>query len=339
MKRILVIMMIVGLLAGCGGKGYKKITEDAKLEWKIEEYNWARSGTIQSLCLDNNQLFIPLVDKDTYVLNHYAFDGTLKKSLPLKSGKGPGEVMQPWAVTFDEEHYYVFDGRMERITIFDLEGNYVDDYVMHEFPGWIHSLQVHKDKIYFYGAYREHMITRYDMKFNEERNLANEKTLKTLEKGDKGDMGQIVINHDTEEICFVNHGLPFEIKKYDLDLNQTGVMTTDLTYSYKDYTFTGRSFTGDLIVGNMQPYKKYIYVCAGSRDLGPNKPIFINIFDTETDELKYHIICPNLEKCSEMASFYIIGVAEQKIWLLVSEYNRETGIMDMDIMSVSNPVK
>ena len=331
--------MIISVLAGCGSKGYEIITEDAKFEWQIKDLNWARGGTIQSLCIDNDLLFIPLQDRSTYVLNYYDFYGTLKKSLPLKSGKGPGEIIQPWAVTFDSEHYYIYDGRMERITILDLEGNYIDDHLLNEFPGWIHSLQVHNGKIFFYGAYRDNMITRFDSQFNVETNLHNEITLKTVKKGDKGDLGQIIINHDTEEIFFANNGYPYEIKIYDLDLNQTGLMSSDLTYSYKDYVFTGRSFSGDLIMGNMQPYKKYIYTCVGSRDLGPNKPIFINIFDTETDELKYHILCPNLEKCSEMASFYLIGVSDEKIWLMVTEYNRDTGIMAMDVMSVTNPVK
>ncbi len=55
-------------------------------------------------------------------------DGNLLHSYKLKEGKGPGEFVRAFAFEAGEEHLYIYDQNLFRLTVFDLEFN-----VLHEF--------------------------------------------------------------------------------------------------------------------------------------------------------------------------------------------------------------
>jgi len=163
--------------------------------------------------------------------------------------------------------------------------------------------------------------------------------LKDMKKGDKATNGTIAIDHERKEIYHSNRVLPYKITKYDMDFNIIGELTSDLVYGYKNYSFTGRNFEGDMVVSNMIINNNYIYTSVCAREKAPNKPFFINIFDLKKNKLKYHIICPDLTEVADDMLVRVIGVKNNKIYLLVILYNYEKEQTEMFVKSVNNPVK
>ena len=339
MKKTLLFIIIGIILSCCGKTSVEKITENTKLEWQVNDYDWAMAATLNSASIYDDNIVLILRDKNEYLITFYSIEGKLVKTVPFTSGKGPGEVIYPYAFCIQDNIIYTYDNRLQKIVKMDINGECIEDYMLNKFMGLFPEIVVHDDSLFLSSVYGDNLITRFDKSMNVINTIPNDLPLKDMKKGDKATNGTIAIDHERKEIYHSNRVLPYKITKYDMDFNIIGELTSDLVYGYKNYSFTGRNFEGDMVVSNMIINNNYIYTSVCAREKAPNKPFFINIFDLKKNKLKYHIICPDLTEVADDMLVRVIGVKNNKIYLLVILYNYEKEQTEMFVKSVNNPVK
>jgi len=338
MRKMSLLFLVFVCILGCANNSSNEINENVIVEWEIKGFNWARSITLDSEYIFEDNIVVVLKDKASFVINFYSFEGGLVKSITLKNGKGPGEVINPCTLSIQNECLYVFDNTTNKITLYDMNGKYIDDFAFNEFQGYFPMIVAYKDNIYLSGIYAESILTRYDSQMTLENHIPNSIHTGDLKTGDKADVGTFVINPATDELFFAMRNIPYEINRYDLNFNKTGTFKNDLTHEYNEYSFEGRYFGGDQIIGNMRMFKNFLYTAVGYRKKSPKKPFFINIIDTDKNKLVYHIICPELTQYPDTSMFRLITVKKDKIYLLIIYIDQETKTDHMEIVSIRNPV-
>ena len=339
MKKTLLFIIIGIILSCCGKTSVEKITENTKLEWQVNDYDWAMAATLNSASIYDDNIVLILRDKNEYLITFYSIEGKLVKTVPFTSGKGPGEVIYPYAFCIQDNIIYIYDNRLQKILKMDLNGEYIEDYMLNKFMGLFPEIVVHDDSLFLSSVYGDNLITRFDKSMNVINTIPNDLPLKDMKKGDKATNGTIAIDHERKEIYHSNRVLPYKITKYDMDLNIIGELTSDLVYGYEGYFFNGRGFDGDLICSNMIIQNNYLYTSINAKSVNPDQPVFINIFDLKNDKLKYHIICPDLTNDDDSMMVRVIGVKNYKIYLLIILHNHEKEEIEMYVKSVKHPVE
>ena len=332
--------IIIGIVLSCCGKiSVEKITENTKLEWQVTDYDWAMAATLNSASIYDDNIVVVLRDKNEYLITFYSYEGKLVKTVPFTSGKGPGEVIYPYAFCIQDKIIYIYDNRLQKILKIDINGEYIEDYMLNKFMGLFPEIVVHDDSLFLSSVYGDNLITRVDESMNVIGTIPNDIPLKDMKKGDRATNGTIAIDPKRNEIYYSNRVLPYKITKLDMDFNIKCELTSDLVYGYKNYSFTGRNFDGDMVVSNMIIKDNYLYTSVFMRKKSKDKPFFINIFDLKKDKLKYHIICPDLTEAADDILVRVMGVKNNKIYLLVILYNYEKQQTEVFIRSVKNPVE
>ena len=339
MKRVIWVLLTIFILWGCTKRPYEVMTTHAVEEWKVTDGEWAMAATLNSASIYKDNIVMILKDKNEYVVNFFTLEGELQKRIPFSMGKGPGEVIYPYAFCIQDNIIYIYDNRLQKILKIDINGEYIEDYMLNKFMGLFPEIVVHDDSLFLSSVYGDNLITRFDESMNVIGTIPNDIPLKDMKKGDRATNGTIAIDPKRNEIYYSNRVLPYKITKLDMDFNIKCELTSDLVYGYKNYSFTGRNFDGDMVVSNMIIKDNYLYTSVFMRKKSKDKPFFINIFELKKDKLKYHIICPDLTEAADDILVRVMGVKNNKIYLLVILYNYEKQQTEVFIRSVKNPIK
>ena len=341
MKRVIGALLTIFILWGCTQRPYEVMTTHAVEEWKVTDGEWATAATLYSASIYKDNIVMILKDNNEYAVNFFTLEGELQKRIPFSMGKGPGEVIYPYAFCIQDNIIYIYDNRLQKILKMDMDGKYSDDYLLNRFMGYFPCITVHNNDLYLSSVYGENLITWFDDHMNIKGAIAGDKTGRELEIGDRAYNGTLAVDHERNELYYSNCVLPYKIVKFNMKLEKKGELTSNLVYGYDGYYFTGRLFEGDLVISNMIIKDHNLYTSVCMRKKSKDKPFFINIFDLEKSKLKYHIICPNLTEVADDAGMTVrvLGVENDKIYLFVVQYNPEKKKVEMSIMSVKNPIK
>jgi len=214
MRKTLIFIIIGIILSCCGKTSVLKITENTKLEWQVVNYEWAMAATSSSASIYKENIVLILEDKKNYTLNFYSLKGVLEKKVPFSLGKGPGEVVNPYAFCIQDGIIYIYDNRLEKVLKLDIDGEHIEDYMLNKFMGLFSTIKVCNDNLYLCSVYGDNLITRFDKNMNIIAALPNDLPLKDMKKGEKAFNGTIAIDTKRNELYYSNRVLPYKITKF-----------------------------------------------------------------------------------------------------------------------------
>ena len=317
-----VILITALLFAACaGGNDIAKRYDVVMEEIELLDSSWFGMG--DSLCGFHNGEFYAMVKKnDGYKLQFSDEKGNITREYNFDKGKGPGETMFPASITLADENICIYDSWMEKISLFDPEGEFIDSYLL-DGIGDHGSITVIDNAVYYHGLALTFFL-KYDFSTEEEikRVPHSEKMrkswfdmdarLKTPVEG-----GCLAAGPDKKRLYIGYWNMPYRVDEFDLDLNKLRTFTRTLDRNYKPL----QGSFGERLISGIQFYDNELLASFGTGTYldgddykACRDPFFITVFDMNDPARYREIVC---EELSPALGTRLIGVDDDWLYVLV----------------------
>jgi len=322
-KIILILSVFIIFLAGCSNK-----TEIEKVE--IERYFGLDKayGNNATRCTGSYKNLIYVLDRKNrdYIVKFYDLKGNIDRKIKLNYGKGPGEVIFNWIVKVVDNKIYFHDIALKKITVYDLNGEFIDDIMLKNYNEHITDFTAIGDYIYLHGVYDKRFI-KIDYSGNKIDVSKYNNKLNPDQKNKRVKRDGAI----TFSVGYIYKGLinkPFRINKYDKSMNKVLTITHQFDESFEDCMWTERGrLIGDFFIHELAVDKNYIYVPFGKsihyEKNGLKESKIDNrllIFDKKNGELKKIIWNKKLKNSA--SGYNILGVNKDNI-IIAKLFHRE----------------
>ena len=324
-KNIIFILLIMIFLLGCKKNEEKVVHKKIKNKKLLEEVVPWRGWQYSVEIYDNDIYFMGKNNKNSKN-SIIVYDKNYNKirRIDFKKGKGPGELMYPFDFEIFKNKIFVYDDVLKRISVFNLNGKYLDDYKIN-FVAQIGNFIVVNDYFIFSGFLKNKLV-KYNYKKNEIvkkidfKNKLFDKNSKKMDlKNKQIPTSFITLDVKNKKIFLGKNSKPIRVEIYDYDLNKVDEFEYNLSEEYEELHFGERNFpTGDNAIGGIYLHNNNIYITYGglaNREV--SKDFYILVFDRNSYKYKYTI---KNEKLNNINSFISIGgIINNEFNLIVKE--------------------
>ncbi|GBE27605.1 hypothetical protein BMS3Bbin03_01533 [bacterium BMS3Bbin03] len=244
---------------------------------------------------------------DSYFLYKFNNLGKLIFKKEFLKGKGPGEFIEPYDLTYINEHIYILDHVLERVSILDQKGNYLNSF---QIPFLAYKLSKWKKKyLILLGEYNENIFHVFTTKGKYKYGFGNPFSRPPNLKGLTSSGMEWYVNFDT--IYAIS---PFKsiINKYiDKKLSNTYFIKDINISPPKGYnTRTGAiTFIFPSGINGIVAYKNKLFITTFKVIPKPSKYYFY-IYNMENKKLikvfkiKYYL---KIARVDSTGKFYLLG--------------------------------
>jgi len=328
------ISVLFLLIAGCARTGTPTVKngsapEKGRIDLAVA-YAWQPTnqalGPTRTTFYQNRIYYLQYYENSINIAVHEK-DGTPVETIKIPRGKGPGEAMFPVALIIRNEVIYLPDIPLRRVSLFEMDGSFIDTWPMAEDSGAVYTLDVRGDKIVF-NSFTDILIGVMD--FNKNTLLHSIPLDKDGFPGDGEPFvgGPVLFDPYSEDIFFGHMDGPYRIERYDSTLQPKMVITKESPFSVRPAVWKnlpGRTdMSGDMLVSSMVLDERYIYapLCEMRLEQTPDRVEVhpntgaVCVFDKETGRFLYELTYPLLKEFE--GNFTVIGADRESILVSVT---------------------
>ncbi len=339
MKYLLLILGITGLLFTACGKS-KTITVNLPVAYSWEASNMAQNNA--SLCSGVYKDTIYYVEQyaDKFAVRFAAFDGKETSRFYIEQGKGPGQALHSLGLRIVNDTIYFADLRLNRISMFDMTGKFIDSIEYDNTTGPIVTFDIVGTTLYFHSINQTYLGVMDLKTGNILKKIPYSKEDEEAFKKDISEAknGMLKFDHNTNTLYFGNLSSPFRLDVYGTDLTKQKTYTYELDSTLKPMIFNtvNTSISGDLIIGSIMYDTTHIYTTkVGGRFHEKSNKLEFPAFDGEILSFNIKTGNPDYIYTSDilknMKGFLtILGVTENYIILHVGAAEEYTKVLSKD---------
>jgi len=318
-------------MLNCSGKkSSRNLNAELKNVWVPK--NLSLNNPIDNMGIYNNQLFYWTDKGEKAYLNFYNLNGKKAKQLEFTRGRGPGQIFAINVTFIQNEKINIFDFARRSLLIFDLKGNYIDEYKINlDDYG---TIARNKEHIYFSGMLRNKLakldITEGDiLKTIKYEDAEGIKSFRDI-VGKKMKLAPIYIDRQDKKVYRGTYNLPYKIEKYDYDLNIIDKFEREIKGNFKDFKLiSGSGNNGSILISSMETDDKYLYASFGGGQIterkdnkislsGISNEYFISVFDKKNGDFLYEI---NVDAISPLKGITrLLKVTKENIYIMVVDF-------------------
>ncbi|HDS03851.1 MAG TPA: hypothetical protein ENN72_09150 [Firmicutes bacterium] len=333
MKKATVIIFLGALMllfGGCGSKAVPVETVSVVKAW-MPEY-MAPNDPQGKAALYQKEIYYPVIEGNAFGLQFYSLTGEKGRRIMFPAGNGPGEV-QPFTVSalkIVNERIYIVNLATRTLSLYDTEGEYLDDIQLNDEMGFIYSLDTFKDRFYFTGLFKNR-IGAIDLKDGSLiKRVEYEDPITDMTKIMGSDLktGSLNVDQSNGHIYLGYFNAPYRVEEYDEDLDLVRTMTRPLKEKYENLKVGGQG-GGHILIASVKNDEKYIYACFGggqktTRDGGEMqiealpRPFFVSVFDKASGQCVKEIRIDNIPVLEGVAG--LVGVTKEHIVFLFADF-------------------
>lgn len=219
--------LIFIILIGCNGKDYnqsstKLVVSDTVFTINIDSSQNFEITEIRDAVFNYNNEII-FLDRNLNKLIFYSLEGVITNEIILKTGRGPGEVLQPNSVYVDENNFvYVTDRDQRKFIVFDKNGNFYNDAALDMMPSNIVAIDTNNVFItgFRFTSNDSNLVQLYSLSnnfyskkttFSTKINFGNERFTNMAGYSD--------YIHVFNNNLIVSHFVPYNIEVYNANLD------------------------------------------------------------------------------------------------------------------------
>ncbi|TYB30344.1 MAG: hypothetical protein FXF47_09400 [Candidatus Mcinerneyibacterium aminivorans] len=315
-------------------RGVKKV--EIVNVWQAE--NFTNSNSMLCAGIYKNQIYFLQDLPDEFVINFRTFKGKNIKKIEISKGNGPGEARHSMGLRIYKDRIYFVDITLRRISIFNMDGKFLDSLEMGSDIGPIMGIDI-MDNILYFSGYSNNYLGKYDLEGNKIiKELANPDVPDRAPKhGDDFKNGILKIDYKTGKIFYSYAGYPYKIEKYDSDLNKLLTIKKESEESFKKTHWfihdRHTSIVGDFAVLSMAFDDKYLYGPIHTMSMEvKGKNLITNeidgeiaVFNKNNGKFVYKLKNEKLEGID--GGFYIFGVTED--YIITTVWDNDSVIKDL----------
>ncbi len=332
--RLLIIAMLAltGLLIGCA-RGAGKIFTAEVISARMCPDMTLNNPTETSGLYNDGIYYVEETNSEINI--RFADDeGKEVHRIILPVGKGPGELRFMVSMRIYDDKIYTYDAELQKIAIFDMNGDSLDELNINDDIGMFGTLDVMDGFVYYHALFKNKLV-KIDLK--------DGSVLKKLEyddpqtdlaalAGKKMLRGTIKADPLTKHLFVGYYNEPYRIEEYDADLNLLRTYTRKLNEKYDPLIFTAqRRAEGNLMITTLNIDSRYVVACfgGGNRVKGTNlsnlkietidKNMFLSVFDKESGKFLGEITIDKIPLLKGVAG--VMGMDNNKIVLNIIDMN------------------
>lgn len=304
MKR-LSLFLITGLilLAGCSSPKTPE-TVPLKLESVIPADHITPNNTMFCIGRYKSDIYYAQAYADEFAIRFVDLEGKETNRFIIPNGQGPGEARHTLGVTVYNDKVYFNDFVLRRISIFSLDGEFLDSTSFGPDTGTIIGFSMKNDKMYYHSMNK---IWLGVFSLEEGKTIASlPHPVESVPELNKPLQGGCIYADPYDDAIYIGHASrPYVIERYDEALEKKGSFRYNLEGRYGDAIVRqGPNILGDLTVTSLFADETMLYAPhVGARfDVKNNEPFLqdypveLFAFDKETMALKTVYRIPGLEK-------------------------------------------
>ncbi len=343
-KNIFFIMVI--FLAACGTKGGDVLnssnpsqgSEQLKVAYAWIPENMMQFSSAHRSGLVNNKIFYIQNKAEEMVVQFKELDGSDSHAIILPKGKGPGEVVYTVGLRFIDGKIYFMDTALARVSVFDYDGNYDDDYAMNSETGTIWKFDIFDDYMYFNSFAKSRNICKYDLKNGETIKSIGENIHIRPEDGDLFHGGCIESYPPDKKIYYAYESYPVRIEEYDTELNLLRtIKRKDSGRKPMEWIVSPRMTDrhGEVAITSMKVDEKYLYVLNSGANYDnragriEDVDLSVSIYDRKSGKYLKELYVKELKNTTQYAS--IVGVDKDHIVLTSLTFQSEDAFKELGI--------
>lgn len=327
---LLIVMGILGVLSACGTKKAEIVNLPIAYQW--EAVNMTQSNAALCAGVYDNSVYYLENHTDKFVLRFTAFDGKELKRFEIKKGKGPAQALHSLGVRIVKDVVYFADLALNRITMFGLDGAFIDSIDYDASTGPIVTFDIVGDELYFHSLNQVYIG---------KLNLKTGKIVKTLPyskedeesfKKDKTEAknGILLYNRVNNVLYFGNVSSPFRLDVYTSDLQKQTTYTTELPSEITPMIFDTKNvnLVGDMVITSIVAHKDHVYsTLIGGRYQIKSDAMVCDPFNGEivafnTKNGRHDFTYTN-ELFNNMQGFFtVLGVTDEYIVLHIGAFDK-----------------
>ncbi len=341
-KYLYLFSAIIVFLGTACSKDMKNGTEPSEgwVELKLVK-TWIPEGITglnMSMCsgYKNGEIYYVSASNDGFRIIFKDIYGKDVRTIEIPMGKGPGEAVQNTGVVIDDGKIFFSDIALGRISVFDMEGKFLDSYDTGSELGMVLHLNI-SDGILYYNGFDKYKIAAYDIKngvMNAGIPLEN-----MPEDGERLSGGPIVVDKDRDVVIMGHTSIPYSYTEYDMNLNEIRTVGKKDRHGDKEGVWLIRPNTilmnGEFAIGTMALQGKYVLApnktggVEFASDLSVAESItidgVINVFDKLSGRYLFAMSHDGLKNIN--GGIQILGADEKYITLIV--YASDDGLKSL----------
>ena len=281
-----------------------------------------RQNSYQTAGVYQDEIYYVQSTSDHYALCFIAPDGTFLRSFQVPRGNGPGEARHTMGVRVIDGKVYWVDLALSRLTIFSLDGDYIDQINFNEETGLMAAFDVAGGLLYFHSLNKTY-IGVMDLATGELLQSIPHPIQGVPEPGDKVPGGILRIDPYTGNILIGRVCRPYVIEVWSPRLEKIDELTYPLEKEYNDLTYLPNiNIQGDMLISSLITTESAIYVphisiryeVKGNTVETPAYPLEIIAFDKKTHKPAVY----SLDSSSPAKGFfYLLGILDGKLAVML----------------------
>lgn len=246
----------------------------------------------------NNLVYYALDKQTSYEIVFEHIDGSREETIVINKGKGPGEIVQMLALVVNNKHIYAADVAMQRVNVYDLKGNYINEYDLTNIGDMPSTIAIMNDKLYMTCMLKKKIIKIDLNTMSLEKEIAYE-SIREIEVGGEVRAGGIRADEFQNQLVYVFMDYPIQFEIYNTDLVLKKIVTKKGPEKKKLTWGMGGNIVGDIAAMSFYTGKDCYYLPTGYHISGTQEPFVekkphIHVFDKTTGQYKYDLVCEQL---------------------------------------------
>ncbi len=251
MKLGLVYFSILLLIVTACGKN-KIVTHSLPVAYSWEAVDMTSNNAALCAGVYNDSIYYVESHPEFFAVRFSSFDGKELSKIIIKRGKGPGQAQHTLGVRIANDIVYFADLVLQRISMFNLQGKFIDSIEFGPETGPIITFDVAGDMLYF-NSLNKVYLGMMDLKTGT--------ILKTIPyaKEDEDAMknnfiepklGVLKVNPQDSTILFGNVSSPYRLDVYNTKLEKQKTYTHELDNTINPAVFDTKrmNMSGDIII-------------------------------------------------------------------------------------------
>ena len=325
MKRILFFVVVILSFFGCvkQEKGVvensidygKKVNVKLLSVWDGIMYSpWRAKGVY------DNKIWYVALEGPKFYLIFRDFSGKEVKRLNIVRGKGPGEILVPYAVRIKKGKIYIYDSYQFKVAMYDMNLNLFDEFMVTQNGLGVQEFDIFDNNFYF-RYYYDALILKTDYTGKMLGKVVFKKKLDPKTYPKKAPHSGVLLA-DESGIYIGSNTTPYRIEKYNREsLKKEFEIRLKFHKAYKPTQWKAHvGFLGNYMVYSIVSDENYLYVPFGFCVYYKNQGLHggkvknrIFVFDKRTGKFVYNIECDKLNNTG--FGYKIVGVTKDKIVL------------------------
>ena len=298
----LILTAALILFAGCSSSQAPE-TVTLNLESVIPADHITPNNTMFCIGLYQDDIYYAQAYADEFAIRFVNLKGEETNRFIIPNGQGPGEARHTLGVTVYNDKVYFNDFVLRRISIFSLDGEFLDSTSFGPDTGTIIGFSMKDDKMYYHSMNKTWLGI---FSLEEGETIASlPHPVESVPELNKPLQGGCIYADPYEDAVYIGHASrPYVIDRYNEKLEKTGAFHYSLEGRYNDAIVRqGPNIMGDLTVTSLFADEEMLYAPhLGARfDIKNNEPylqeypVELFAFDKETMALKKIYRIPGLE--------------------------------------------